>query len=102
MKTLLIYDIENDRLRLKVADACLDYGLQRIQFSAFFGEISANRTEELLMRIRRLAGDLQCRVDLFPICDSDLKRRKSLLLHRGPGSNPGGGRKSKLAEGEEP
>ena len=35
--TILIYDIPDDRLRSKVADACLEYGLDRIQYSAFLG-----------------------------------------------------------------
>lgn len=36
-RVLLIYDIENDRVRGKIADACIDYGLDRVQFSAFVG-----------------------------------------------------------------
>ena len=41
MQSLLIYDIPDDRARQKIADACLDYGLQRIQYSAFLGELTA-------------------------------------------------------------
>jgi hypothetical protein len=41
MQSLLIYDIPDDRARQKVADACLDYGLERIQYSAFLGELTA-------------------------------------------------------------
>ena len=40
MRYLLIYDIAHDGVRTKVADVCLDYGLQRIQYSAFLGELS--------------------------------------------------------------
>ena len=40
---VLIYDIENDRLRTRVAGICLDYGLERIQFSAFFGKLNRNQ-----------------------------------------------------------
>ena len=46
---VLIYDIENDRLRTRVADVCLDYGLERIQFSAFFGKLNRNRRQELAL-----------------------------------------------------
>jgi len=35
--TLLIYDIPSDRLRGKVANACLDYGLERIQYCHRWG-----------------------------------------------------------------
>jgi len=37
MTSLLIYDMPDDKLRAKVADICLDYGLDRIQYSAFLG-----------------------------------------------------------------
>jgi CRISPR-associated protein Cas2 len=40
MRVLLIYDIPHDGARQKVADACLDHGLERIQYSAFVGELS--------------------------------------------------------------
>jgi len=35
MNCIVIYDIVDDGLRSKVADTCLDYGLARIQYSAF-------------------------------------------------------------------
>ncbi len=40
---LLIYDIEDDKLRGRAADICFDYGLERVQFSAFFGKLNRNR-----------------------------------------------------------
>ncbi len=70
--TLLIYDIPSDRLRGKVANACLDYGLERIQFSAFQGALTHNRQEELLQRIRRIVGAHAANVQLFPVCEKDL------------------------------
>ena len=35
MHTYVIYDIVKDRIRKKIADVCLDYGLKRIQYSSF-------------------------------------------------------------------
>ncbi|MGB9880221.1 MAG: CRISPR-associated endonuclease Cas2, partial [Anaerolineae bacterium] len=37
MRCVVVYDIPDDRVRARVADVCLDYGLERIQFSAFQG-----------------------------------------------------------------
>ena len=82
MKAVLIYDITSDKIRGKVADACLDYGLQRIQYSAFMGEISANHLEELLQRIKRLVGSDPARLEVFPICEKDLKLRRTLVTAR--------------------
>jgi CRISPR-associated protein Cas2 len=76
---LLIYDIEHDGLRAKVADACLDYGLARIQYSAFLGDLSRNRQGELLQKIRRLAGRRQANVQVFPICEKDMGLRRQVV-----------------------
>ena len=54
MRLLIIYDIPNDRARTRVADACLDYGLERIQYSAFVGPLSRVHQRELEMKITRL------------------------------------------------
>lgn len=75
MRCLLVYDISDDRLRTKVADICLDYGLRRIQLSAFLGDISRNRQDELLLKIRRRLGTAPGRVALFPLCDTDFRCR---------------------------
>ncbi|NJL05964.1 MAG: CRISPR-associated endonuclease Cas2, partial [Chloroflexaceae bacterium] len=40
MRVLVLYDISDDRARQRVADACLDYGLERVQFSVFVGALS--------------------------------------------------------------
>ena len=80
MLSLIIYDIPSDKLRNKVSDICQDYGLERIQFSAFMGEINHNRREELLQRIKREIGRKQADVQLFPICDKDMKLRKIISV----------------------
>lgn len=77
--TLLIYDIPDDRLRSKVADACLDYGLDRIQYSAFLGELTHNRQEEVLQRVRRIIGKKPARVQLIPVCEKDLRLAKGIV-----------------------
>jgi CRISPR-associated protein Cas2 len=64
---LLIYDITHDSTRTKVADACLDYGLERIQYSAFLGELSSTHQRELLLKIKRQIGKHEANVQLFPL-----------------------------------
>lgn len=78
MKSLLIYDIPDDKVRTKVADICLDYGMERIQFSAFLGELNHNRQEEILQKIKRRLGQKEGNIQLFPICDKDLRLRKEV------------------------
>ncbi|MBO8170103.1 MAG: CRISPR-associated endonuclease Cas2 [Thermoanaerobacteraceae bacterium] len=80
MQTLLIYDIVDDRTRHKIAEACKDYGLERIQYSAFFGSLNHNRRTELLQRLRRLLGTNEGIIQLFPICDRDLRLAKEIKV----------------------
>jgi len=70
---VLIYDIEEDRVRTRVADICLDYGLERIQFSAFFGRLNRNRRQELSLRVQAEIGNRSARVRVIPVCEEDLK-----------------------------
>ena len=65
MRCLLIYDIVHDGIRAKVADACLDYGLQRIQYSAFLGELSRTHQRELFVKIERVIGIETANVHLY-------------------------------------
>jgi len=74
-QVILVYDIESDRVRGKIADACLDYGLDRIQFSAFAGKLSRNHQQELMLRIGKLLGNGSGSVKLVPICDKDWQDR---------------------------
>ena len=76
MHCLLIYDITHDGTRTKVADACLDYGLQRIQYSAFFGELSHIHQRELLVKIERRIGKHGANVQLFPLDEKSWSGRR--------------------------
>ena len=77
--TLLIYDIPHDGLRAKVADACLDYGLTRVQYSAFVGELNHNRQQEILQRLRRLVGQRPARIQLIPVCEKDWRLVRAVV-----------------------
>jgi CRISPR-associated protein Cas2 len=81
MQILLVYDIVNDSQRAKVADACLDYGLDRIQYSAFAGLLNRTHQEELMMRIESIIGDGAACIHLYPIDETAWQKR--LILERG-------------------
>ncbi len=73
LRTLVIYDIEDDKIRLKVSESCLDYGLVRIQYSAFLGALNRNKREELFLRLCSILEDNPGKLLLQPICDKDVK-----------------------------
>ncbi|MFN8627991.1 MAG: CRISPR-associated endonuclease Cas2 [Candidatus Binatia bacterium] len=74
LRTFVIYDIVEDKTRTRIADACLDFGLVRIQYSAFVGALNRNRREELFLRVRELLGDEVGKVLLQPVCEKDLRQ----------------------------
>ena len=75
MKLLVIYDISDDNLRLRASELLKDFGLLRIQYSAFADDVSKNRREMLEIRLRsdvlnhRSVVDTD-RVYLLPTCDA--------------------------------
>jgi len=79
MQTLVIYDVPSDKIRNKIADVCLDYGLTRIQYSAFLGQTTENRREEILGKIKRQLGNQEGNVQMFVMCDKDLGKRKGIV-----------------------
>ena len=76
MRCLLIYDISHDGIRAKVADACLDYGLERIQYSAFLGELNWIHQKELLLQIKRRIGKHDANIQLFPLDEKSWTSRR--------------------------
>lgn len=79
MQCLIIYDIPHDGTRQKIADACLDYGLARIQYSAFVGDLSRSHQRalfgEMTRRLDKQAGNIQ----LFPLDDASWRGRRIIL-----------------------
>lgn len=80
LRTLVMYDIEDDRVRYKVSEACLDFGLERIQFSVFRGKLNRNKREELLMRLTNILGQEPGKILIQPMCEDDF--RSALELAR--------------------
>ncbi len=72
---IVIYDIPNDRIRGKVADACMDYGLDRAQYSAFMGRLNRNHQQELMLKIRHLLKRAPGNVQLIPIGEPEWHKR---------------------------
>lgn len=70
-RLILMYDIVEDNTRTKVADACLDYGLDRVQYSVFAGQLSRNHQEELMLWIDELMLEATGNIKLIPIAQRE-------------------------------
>lgn len=81
VQTYVIYDIQDDRVRYRVANACKDYGLERIQFSAFAGLLNANRRDELFLRLSRELDKHAGKIMVLPVCEKDQRARRELINH---------------------
>ena len=84
MQSLLIYDIPNDRARQKVADACLDYGLQRVQYSAFLGALTRTHQRALFAEIRKRLGRNAGNIQLFPLDEMSWQGRRIISQQEEP------------------
>ena len=75
MITLVIYDISDDRVRKRISDICKRFGLNRIQRSAFLGNITSSRRKELVRKLKRnLRGEGN--IQVFVICKPDFSMRE--------------------------
>ncbi len=74
MLTWVVYDISSDRTRSKIADRCLDFGLQRVQKSVFLGDLEANRVDEVIEFSRELLDLETDSVYVFPMCREDFAK----------------------------
>ncbi len=80
MKVIVVYDITNDVLRGKISERLKDYGLERIQYSTFHGELPHHALRSLETDIRKLLndGDEKDSVLFFPLCSSCFKGRREV------------------------
>ena len=78
MRYLIIYDISDDNLRNHVSELLKDYGLQRIQYSAFIGNLRRDKLNSLTVDLRRLIGEAVENVQIYPLCDVCFKGRREI------------------------
>ncbi len=79
MQVVLVYDISDNRIRTKIADICADYGLERIQYSAFSGDLRRVHQEEMMIKMRKRLGKREGKIQLFPCCEKDWQARLEVI-----------------------
>ncbi len=78
MQTLVVYDISDDNIRNRLAEFLKDFGLERIQKSAFLGDLSSQERKDLLLILPKFIKDEEDRIDVFVICERDLKLHRTI------------------------
>jgi CRISPR-associated protein Cas2 len=69
----VLYDIEKDKARNKIAKACKKAGLYRVQFSCFLGSLNSNQKDELTLEIEDLMNEETDKVYIFNMSKDELK-----------------------------
>jgi CRISPR-associated protein Cas2 len=86
--TFVVYDIESDRVRSRVANVCKDYGLSRIQYSAFSGLLDSSRRQELFLKLSDTLGRRSGRILVLPVCERDAGAKRQILNESASGETP--------------
>jgi len=54
---IVTYDISNDKSRKRISECCLDYGLDRMQYSVFYGRLKPTQIRALSKTLEPLIKD---------------------------------------------
>lgn len=76
MQTLVVYDISDDEIRLRIGDTCKKFGLARIQRSTFLGYLTSMQRKELIAALRNVLKDADGNIQVFVICRADIALRE--------------------------
>jgi CRISPR-associated protein Cas2 len=69
MKTLVIYDIHEDKKREKLRAHLLNYGLNRVQYSGLFGELNTHDRLVLTKEVGQYISSEDDSIYIVPLCD---------------------------------
>jgi len=69
MKTLVIYDIHEDKKREKLRGHLLNYGLNRIQYSGLIGDLNTHDRLVLIKEVGKYLSSADDSIYIVPLCD---------------------------------
>lgn len=69
----VLYDIQKDKARTKVAKLCKQAGLYRVQKSVFLGTLTPNEKDTLELQIEELIDEEVDSVYIFPMSKNELQ-----------------------------
>ncbi len=78
MISWVLYDIQNDKARTKLAKCCKQAGLYRVQYSVFLGSLNKNQKDTLELQADELINPDIDKVYIFQMSKEEL--RQTVLL----------------------
>jgi len=73
MRTLVIYDISDDRNRSKLREHLRDCGLRGIQYSGFLGEVNTHDRFVLSKEVGKFLSSERDSIYIVPLCERCLR-----------------------------
>ena len=70
----MVYDVSATPKRTKIAKACKEAGLYRVQKSVFLGNLERSQMDSLALQCKELMALEQDSLYLFPMCEDDFKK----------------------------
>lgn len=74
VRVMVVYDVSDDRRRLRLARTLERWGLARVQRSAFTGSIQPGRLKDLERLVRAIIDPATDVVHILPVQDQDWRR----------------------------
>ena len=74
----MVYDVSATPKRTKIAKACKEAGLYRVQKSVFLGNLERNQVDSLALQCEALLSLDKDSLYMFPMCGEDFKKVKLL------------------------
>ena len=74
MLTWVMYDIPKNKTRNKIAKACQEAGIYRVQYSVFLGDLDKAQRRELKTTIEDLIDEEDDSVYIFPMSEDDFNQ----------------------------
>jgi len=68
MLHLVVYDISDDTNRNRLSKLLQKYGLTRVQYSAFRGDLNPNDRDVLSKKVRKFIRDEKDCIFIIPLC----------------------------------
>ncbi len=78
MTLLVIYDLALDKERDRLANLCLDFGLARIQYSAFLGDVSTRLKQRFINELNDRSFGTDSNIQVF-LLEQDWQKRRIIV-----------------------
>ncbi|AKL98281.1 CRISPR-associated endonuclease Cas2 [Endomicrobium proavitum] len=68
LTTLVFYDLRKEKLKIKLAEKCKDYGLKKMHKTGFCGKLSREKRERLKKDLSEIISDNKARLIIQTVC----------------------------------